>query len=81
MIRIFNSCSTFAYFTRIQEKTLSITGSQGENKLGDPIFLLQFINVLCMTFNYAKFEKNLDSTSVSKELACDIRCIETNITT
>ena len=39
------------------EKTL--TGTQGENKHGDPIFLLQFLNVLYMADNCAKFEKKI----------------------
>ena len=29
-----------------KEKTVRITGTQGENNHGDPIFLLQFLNVL-----------------------------------
>ena len=43
-------------------------GTQGENKHFDPIYLLQFLNVLCMVDICAKFEKNLDSTSFSREL-------------
>ena len=41
---------------------------RGENKHDDPMFLLPFLNVLCMAINYAKFEKNLDSSSFSREL-------------
>lgn len=34
-----------------------------ENKFGDPIFLLQFFNVLCRNIDCAKFDlKDLDST-------------------
>ena len=55
-----------------KEKTLRITGMQGENKHSDPIFLLQFLNVLFTGTNMAdicaKFEKNLDSTLFSREL-------------
>ena len=40
-------------------------GTQGENKPVDPIFLLQFSNVLYMADNCAKFEKNHDCTSFS----------------
>ena len=38
----------FRTFRANKEKTLRITGTQGENKhaYGDPIFLLQFLNVL-----------------------------------
>ena len=43
-------------------------GTQGKNKHGDPIFLLQFMNVLYMVDICVKFEKNLDSTSFSREL-------------
>ena len=35
---------------------------------GDPIFLLQFLNVLYMAGICVKFEKNLDSTSFSSDL-------------
>ena len=41
---------------------------QGENEGGDPIFLLQFFNVLDMADICAKFEKNLDFTPFSNEL-------------
>ena len=39
---------------------MRITGTQGENNHGDPIFLLQFLNVLYnnMADICAKFEKN-----------------------
>ena len=40
-------------------------GTQGENKHVDPIFLLQFSNVLYMADNFAKFEKNQNCTSFS----------------
>lgn len=37
---------------------LRIKGMQDKNSQGDPIFLLQFFNVLYMAVNYcAKFEK------------------------
>ena len=49
-------------------KTLRITVTQGENEGGDPIFLLQFFNVLDMADICAKFEKNLDFTPFSNEL-------------
>ena len=42
--------------------------TQGENKHGNPIFLLQFLNVLYMADICAKFEKHLDGTSFSSEL-------------
>ena len=35
-----------------------------ENKHRDSIILLQFLNVLCMNINCAKFDKNLDSVYV-----------------
>ena len=40
-------------------------GTQGENKHVDPIFLLQFSNVLYMADICAKFEKNHDGRSFS----------------
>ena len=43
-------------------------GTHSENKHSDPIFLLQFLIVLYMADNCAKFERNLDSTSFSREL-------------
>ena len=43
-------------------------GTQGKNKHSDPISLLQFMNVLYMVDIFVKFEKNLDSTSFSREL-------------
>ena len=46
----------------------TLTGTQGENKQSDPIFLLQFLNVLYTADYCAKFEKNLGSTSFSREL-------------
>ena len=52
----------------LSKKTLRITGMQGKNKYGDPIFLLHFFNVLCTVINCAKFEKKLSSTSFSREL-------------
>ena len=42
--------------------------TQGENKQGDPNLLWQFLNVLLMADNCAKFEKKLDSTFFSWEL-------------
>ena len=48
---------------------LRIKGMQDKNSQGDPIFLLQFFNVLYMAVNYcAKFEKNLESISFLREL-------------
>ena len=38
------------------------------NKLGDPIFLLQFFNVHIMNVNHAKFKKKFDSRTISGEL-------------
>ena len=46
---------------------LRIKGTQGENKPGDPIFLLQVLNVLYMAVIWAKFEKNLGITSFYRE--------------
>ena len=43
-------------------------GNQGKNKHGEPIFLLQYMNVLYLADICVKFEKNLDSTSFSREL-------------
>ena len=43
-------------------------GTQGKNKYSDPILLLQNMNVLYMVDIFVKFEKNLDSTSFSREL-------------
>ena len=40
----------------------------GRKQVGDPIFLLQFLNVLYMADFCAKFEKNLYGTSFSREL-------------
>ena len=42
--------------------------SWGRKQVGDPIFLLQFLNVLYMADFCAKFEKNLYGTSFSREL-------------
>ena len=50
------------------QKTLRTTSTLGENKQGDPIFLLQFLNVLYMADICAKFEKTLDGISFSSEL-------------
>ena len=60
--------SSFKHFVHNKEKTLRIMGTQGKNKHGDPILLLQFMNVLYMVDICVKFEKNLDSTSFSREL-------------
>ena len=43
-------------------------GTLGKNNHGDPIFLLQSLNVLYMADICAKFEKNLGSTPFSREL-------------
>ena len=50
------------------EKNLRITGTQGEKEHGDPMFLLQFLNVLFMAGNCVKFEENLNSRSFSRKL-------------
>ena len=44
-IKTFDCFSSFEHFARNQE-TLRITRPQGENKHGDPIFILQVLNVL-----------------------------------
>ena len=61
---------SFEHFALHQEKTLGITSTRpaGANMHGDPIFLLQFLNVLYMAGICVKFEKNLDSTSFSSDL-------------
>ena len=61
---------SFEHFALHQEKTLRITSTRpaGANMHGDPIFLLQFLNVLYMAGICVKFEKNLDSTSFSSDL-------------
>ena len=43
-----------------------LTGTQDENKEGDPIFLLQYFNVPYMAFKCVEFEKNC--MSFSREL-------------
>ena len=50
-----------------KKKTLNYRHTQGEKKQRDPIFLLQFLNVLYMADICGKFEENLDRTSFSKE--------------
>ena len=50
------------------EKTLRIAVTLGENNHGDPIFLLQFLNVQYVADICAKFEKNLDRKSFPREL-------------
>ena len=55
----------FEHFACNKEKMVSIMGTRGENKHVDPIFLLQFSNVLYMADICAKFEKNDDCTSFS----------------
>ena len=45
-----------------------ITSTQGENKRGDLIFLLQFLNVYIKADICAKFEKNVDGTLFLSEL-------------
>ena len=61
---------SFEHFALHQEKTLRITSTRpaGANMHGDPIFLLQFLNVLYMAGICVKFEKNLDSTSFSSDI-------------
>ena len=56
-------CITLLFFV-----ALRIKGMQHENKHGDTIFLLPFSSVLCMNISCAKFDKNLDSMSFSREL-------------
>ena len=53
--------TSFEYIAHKQEKTPRITGTQGENEHGDPIFLLQLLSYIYMTDICAKFEKSLDS--------------------
>ena len=48
---------------QFEKKTLKIKGMLRENKFGDLVFLLNFVHVLCMNINCAKFDRNLDSTS------------------
>ena len=70
-IRIFDGCLSFEHFARHQGETLRITRTHpagAKNMHGDPIFLLQFLNVLYMAGICVKFEKNLDSTSFSSDL-------------
>ena len=43
--------------------SLTYMSTQGKSQHDDPIFSLQFLNVLHMADICAKFEKNLDSTS------------------
>ena len=46
-------------FALAKKKTLiTITSTQWEDKHGDPIFLLQFLNVLYMADTCAKFKKS-----------------------
>ena len=68
MVRFFDRCSSFEHVASSKEKTLRIMGTQGKNKHGDPNLLSQFLNVLYMADNCAKFENKLDSTSFSREL-------------
>ena len=67
MIKMFEGCSRFEHFV-LNYREKNITRTQDENKLDDPISLLQFFNVLYVSLNCAKLEKNLDSTSFSREL-------------
>ena len=62
MIRIFDGCSHFEHFARNWEKALKIKGTQVENKHGDPIFSLHFLNVL---YGSLKKKKIMDSTFFS----------------
>ena len=50
--------------------SMVITGTEGENKHGDPISLLQCPIHMYMGFNCAKFGENVDSTSFSREENC-----------
>ena len=70
MIIVFVAYRYFEHFASNKEKTLSITVTQDENKHFDPVLLLRFLIVLYEADISAKFEKkNLDSTSVSRELS------------
>ena len=51
------SCLSFEHILCSSVKAFKITDMRGENKHGDPIFLLPFLNVLSMAINYAKLEK------------------------
>ena len=46
----------------------SLRASWRVNKHSDPIFLLHFFNVHIMNVDYAKFQKNFDSRTISREL-------------
>ena len=61
MIRIIDGCSHFEHFARNWEKALQIKGTQVENKHGNPIFSLHFLNVLYGSLK----KKNMDSTFFS----------------
>ena len=50
--------------------SMVITSTEGENKHGDPISLLQCPIHMYMGFNCAKCGENLDSTSFSREENC-----------
>ena len=65
MIIIFHGCSIPA--SNISRATCQ-KRLEGKKKHTDPIFLRQIFNVLYMAVNWAKFEKNLDSTSFLREL-------------
>ena len=61
-IRIFDGCLSFEHFARHQGETLRITRTHpagAKNMHGDPIFLLQFLNVLYMAGICVKFKKKI----------------------
>ena len=65
-IRIFDGCfvSNISRATAKKRNTQKYGHRrQKKKKQGDPIFLLQFLNIFYMADTRAKFEKNLDSTS------------------
>ena len=55
MLRIIDGCSHFEHFARNWEKALQIKGTQVENKHGNPIFSLHFLNVLYGSLKKKKY--------------------------
>ena len=51
-----------------KEKTLRSTGSQGENKHSDPVFLLQFLDVLYIWLTFVPSLKKIWRDHNSREL-------------
>ena len=58
----------FRIFRAQLEKAFRITATQGETKHCDPIFLLQFLNVLYIADNCAKIEKKSGQYIIFKGL-------------